>query len=1625
MASKHKKHRAMSEGEWMARLRRFATQGVWPSEAGNRPAPRQKKWHDLYQKIEKCPLQHRGQMSLFGGTQTCDCGFHTKKPSSLAPVSSTPSTSPPVTRGQSETTSGKAPLKPTLTLASPSSLAPVSSTPSTSPPVTPGQSETTSGKAPLKPTLTLASFTKPRFGGVHGAALKPNLGVARTHATKPVSTSALPSPAPRTPSPARSPRLYIQTVSPLSLPPSSVSEATSSSCGPGAASSVEVSAAASSGTSSAPLTPVISSTCVSSAAPFVAGSSVQPAEDRVTAPGSESGWLPTKLMKTIPLQDQKWISAALWKQHRLRTDLKLWYDPPEPALIYHQGPAPERFFTHRLLLWMPYHLWKVRLSCPVCGRQLTGYGAHKRARQVLDVDRFYLMITETLWCSGCKAAFISTSKAILDQLDLAHRLEFRLILTRKYACDMWVIRFLRERALGNSPSRLVRQLRENHSEEWLKRLCRYLGACSDFTSQPSLLPVRFQEPPEPETIPSHRWMLAVYGRDILCRIDHIKASITSTYGCILNMDSTKKITKKLSGFAKGTALWLTSVSNEVGQILISVLTAQEGPALDRMAADLIRRYTDAGVAPPQLLYVDCDCCREGTGQTKLKQRFGGWPDLVVKLDIYHFMRRLAAGCTKDAHPLYPILMARMSSCIFEWDSGDVSLLRQAKREQLRHEGIPNITDNMVDQRITKEELALHCRRRTRGEKQTILMIEHLLSELMGVKGRDLLGVPLLDQQRMQNIWQLQKKHVKCIQDEPGVLLYTQTGTTTKNGIVLPNYRCARGSTSLESFHLHLNRFIPGTSANSLNFQLYLLEGLNRWNQDRKMASLAGKPPSMLSYSGDLMHCVNTQSVKVLGRELAPSFQPPSVYTGELIGIDYLYRQTGQALQDLDPDSEVTDQMLEDVGTEEELEDEGFGDISLDLNLDPTIEALDLSSGSSPATTSVASTPASAQTGSANTTTAAPNQQLFYAASGPSSTTTYTTSGPSSMTTYATSGPSAMMTYTTSAPSSTTTYTTSGPSSTTTYTTSVPSSTTTYTTSGPSSTTTYTTSAPSSTTTYPTSGASSTTTSGPSSMTTYATSGPSAIMAYPTSAPSFTSTYAASDPSSTTTYTTYGPSSMTTYATSGPSDIMTYATSVPSSTSTYATFGLSSTTTYTTSGPSSLTTYATFGLSDIMTYATSSPSSTSTYAASGPSSTTTYTTSGPSFTTTYITSGPSAMMTYATSAPSATTTYASVLPLPTTLTVSVATAPPAVQPVPEKPLAVDERSVPGIDRVDNLASYLVGLRMESGQTLSHQQASTIIALWQSLLPYDQQRVAYAARHQVNLTTGRFRCSKTKPEFTPGVDSMTRCVLGSTGSPAQWPDCCRLVESIFVKLCDIHRSPKKIGNHAVTRWTLILRDYSKIRQLVLGNGTVMENTTLQLFQVNQTTLNQWHKKRLKRQECAILLQGVNLPAPIPIAARPLPPGQTRPTTAPPQLGPQHRYHLPASTVGKAVDKRKSAVPAPHPPPPKVFRPRQLFPADSAPLPVVPNPSPAFAPFVFLCPVPVIRQIAPAGPIPSPLPARRPYVRTVDKNKCSLCHQPRNKDTGHSQYYGHIYCPLTAVMPLDQWREEMKKKRADKKQ
>ena len=151
------------------------------------------------------------------------------------------------------------------------------------------------------------------------------------------------------------------------------------------------------------------------------------------------------------------------------------------------------------------------------------------------------------------------------------------------------------------------------------------------------------------------------------------------------MDSTKKIVKTLAGHNTGTAAWATNVANERGQILMNVLTASEGVGLQPMAAGLMKRYLNAGVPPRKVLYVDCDCC--GDGSVKTKDLFSQWSEMVISLNIWHFMRHIAVGCTTESHPMYAIFLGRLSKCIFERSQEAVQLLNYAKHCELTRSGV--------------------------------------------------------------------------------------------------------------------------------------------------------------------------------------------------------------------------------------------------------------------------------------------------------------------------------------------------------------------------------------------------------------------------------------------------------------------------------------------------------------------------------------------------------------------------------------------------------------------------------------------------------------------------------------------------------------------------------------------------------------------------------------------------------------------------------------------------------------------------------------------------------------------------------------------------------------------------
>ncbi len=279
---------------------------------------------------------------------------------------------------------------------------------------------------------------------------------------------------------------------------------------------------------------------------------------------------------------------------------------------------------------------------------------------------------------------------------------------------------MRERTLGNSVTQLYKKLMEQHSEAFTRRVLQYLTACEPFTRSSLVQRPVFAEPPLLPALPKPKWLLAVYARDVLGRLHEVKAKITSVLGCVLKMDSTKKV-------------------------FFSAL----------------------------------------------------------------FISRNAAGVNTEAHPLYGIFMARLSACIFLWDPEDVAALRRAKEAELAAKKTGHISERAIGARIARRELALHCRRRTRGLEETTESIGSLIDLFDSAHGKDTLGVPLLDHERIQQIWKEQRKHIQCIQDPENFPLYMKTGTLKKGGVELCCYRCARGSTSLESFHLHLNRFIPG------------------------------------------------------------------------------------------------------------------------------------------------------------------------------------------------------------------------------------------------------------------------------------------------------------------------------------------------------------------------------------------------------------------------------------------------------------------------------------------------------------------------------------------------------------------------------------------------------------------------------------------------------------------------------------------------------------------------------------------------------------------------------------------------------------------------------------------------
>ncbi len=110
---------------------------------------------------------------------------------------------------------------------------------------------------------------------------------------------------------------------------------------------------------------------------------------------------------------------------------------------------------------------------------------------------------------------------------------------RRLSCDKELVRLMRSQTPGKSAMLLYRHLCVRHKEQWLAQSAEYLSVLDKFQDL-SAVTARL---PQMMPLPSPSVLLTVHAKDVLTRLVEMKARVTSIYGSILKMVSTKKVSR--------------------------------------------------------------------------------------------------------------------------------------------------------------------------------------------------------------------------------------------------------------------------------------------------------------------------------------------------------------------------------------------------------------------------------------------------------------------------------------------------------------------------------------------------------------------------------------------------------------------------------------------------------------------------------------------------------------------------------------------------------------------------------------------------------------------------------------------------------------------------------------------------------------------------------------------------------------------------------------------------------------------------------------------------------------------------------------------------------------------------
>ncbi|XP_066285538.1 uncharacterized protein [Branchiostoma lanceolatum] len=586
------------------------------------------------------------------------------------------------------------------------------------------------------------------------------------------------------------------------------------------------------------------------------------------------------------------------------------HPPPLPTSVKGAVPNMLAFFTTPAFFWRPVGVMQAKIRCPNTNCQappgeyleLKGFGSF--ARQVCGMKNYYTLLTEKLKCPYCEKArqsgagpqqylWMANSIKILMQLAPAIRRLFPAIICGKRAIDRGVVTLLGDRINAASMSKVQRILKQGHDEWYVERrglfqTLLYEAHTAEATpSQKGILsfvkaPGSYTPPLPKEPLPTPTCLRRAHLIAEMERMPVYRASILSTTGEILCIDGTRKILKKIYGDGRDTMQYVTSVLNEWGQFLTTVVVAAESEdCYRRMARGLVARFQRANAPAPKIIYADNNCCRE-SGASFLEKLFSDWvrEGMVVRLDVRHWLHRWDAVVIKQSHAKYANFMSAMAGAVLAYNRDDMMLLVQAVRKG-NLDLYADRTDEEMIHFLKPHQVKDYVRRVTRGVEETASVVEDIIAEFKGPGGLDIDGIHLFKSlDAVDAHWSIASKHLCCMQDPPGIQLYVAVKEVVLNGVKLNKYRCRRGSNSLEGLHSHLYNAVPSKRCGILPFQVYLISFAVQWNSQMDSLRVAGgKGRQTTCIDAKQIQLLNQQAEFLFGKNhvLEPNFVAPLPY----------------------------------------------------------------------------------------------------------------------------------------------------------------------------------------------------------------------------------------------------------------------------------------------------------------------------------------------------------------------------------------------------------------------------------------------------------------------------------------------------------------------------------------------------------------------------------------------------------------------------------------------------------------------------------------------------------------------------------------------------------------------------